>query len=171
MTNYIFWASNGGVEAMMKEHAKCQPLCKLHHDMKTKAQRKTGDENFMTKLKKELDKTRTPAQIKKSDYKSASQKKCKQRDKDYVDAWKINEKYCWNYEVCRQQINPDNPGSMHIHHVGPKKHNIADMVEVGRPIAAIDQELKDGRCRLSCKPCNDLENSEELYSQTLRLKS
>ena len=39
-SDYPWWASNGGVEALQAELLKCKPLCRFCHRLKTQAERK-----------------------------------------------------------------------------------------------------------------------------------
>ena len=41
-SDYYWWACNGGVEALQAELAKCKPLCRFCHRLKTQAERKKG---------------------------------------------------------------------------------------------------------------------------------
>ena len=50
LSDYCWWASNGGVKAMKKEAKKCQALCVYHHRTKTKNE--TGEETQPSRIQK-----------------------------------------------------------------------------------------------------------------------
>ena len=39
LSDYYWWACYGGIDAMVEESTKCQPLCQFHHRQKTKDER------------------------------------------------------------------------------------------------------------------------------------
>jgi hypothetical protein len=52
LSQYIWWAWNGGVKGMEEEAKKCQALCIFHHKIKTKEERKEETtRNRVEKLK------------------------------------------------------------------------------------------------------------------------
>jgi hypothetical protein len=168
LSDYMWWSSNGGVEAMRAEARKCTPLCRMCHTLDPASDTSEERRADPDKVKEENYATRKRFMINRNHARYRKEKR------DYVNEIKRRIGRCAN-----PNCPCDGPSDglciegfeqcYDFDHIvrKTKKYCISELCSSSTTLKAekpkIDAELP--KCRLLCKNCHKTRKQWDLYKQ------